>query len=56
MDYLPYLIAAYAVFAGVLLVDFIAGHLAVRRALAASAARARPARTAAPATAGELER
>lgn len=32
MDYLPYVIAAYAVFAGVLLADALAGHLAVRRA------------------------
>ncbi len=33
MDYLPYVIAAYTVFAVILLADFIAGHLAVRRAL-----------------------
>ena len=33
MSYLPYVIAAYAVFFGVLATDWLAGHLAIRRAL-----------------------
>ncbi|PPU76777.1 MULTISPECIES: heme exporter protein CcmD [Xanthomonas] len=39
MSYLPYVIAAYAVFVLVLLWDLIAGHWQVRRALKTTQAR-----------------
>lgn len=59
MTYLPYIVAAYAVFAVVLGLDFLAAHLAVRREL--RAARRRAARGAArsaprPSTTNELSR
>ena len=41
MNYLPYVIGAYAIFALVLLWDFLAPHLALRRHLRAVRQRAR---------------
>lgn len=57
MSYLSYVAAAYAVFAGVLAIDWLAGRLAIARAQRQArgrAGRSRP-RTA-PTTATELER
>ncbi|KAF1689199.1 heme exporter protein CcmD [Pseudoxanthomonas taiwanensis] len=55
MTYLPYVIGAYAVFAVVLLWDFLAPRLQLRRELRAARLRAARARKPA-ATAGELSR
>ncbi len=54
MNYLPYVIGAYAVFALVLLWDVIAPQLQIRRAL--RAARRRKAREAKPSEPMELSR
>lgn len=57
MSYAGYLAAAYAVFALVLLADWLAGHLAVRRELRQARRAAAPRRPApVPPPAGELER
>ncbi|WP_369939084.1 heme exporter protein CcmD [Xanthomonas medicagonis] len=40
MNYLPYVVGAYAVFAGVLLADFVLARLKVRSALRAARLRA----------------
>ncbi|MBD9369099.1 heme exporter protein CcmD [Xanthomonas sp. XNM01] len=55
MSYLPYVIGAYAVFVVVLLWDFLAPRLQIRRELRAARLRARRARPAA-APQGELSR
>ena len=55
MSYLPYVIGAYAVFALVLLLDFLAPRLALRRQLRAVRLRARRERKPADATV-ELKR
>ncbi|WP_083489706.1 heme exporter protein CcmD [Stenotrophomonas ginsengisoli] len=56
MSYLGYVIAAYAVFALVLLADWLAGLLAVRRALRQARQRPPARRSARPTLPTELER
>ncbi|MGN0859909.1 MAG: heme exporter protein CcmD [Stenotrophomonas sp.] len=56
MSYQGYVIAAYSVFALVLLADWLAGLLAVRRALRQARQRPPTRRATRPATPTELER
>ncbi|KAB7769263.1 MULTISPECIES: heme exporter protein CcmD [Xanthomonas] len=55
MNYLPYVVGAYAVFAGVLLADFVLARLQVRAALRAARLRAQRKRQAKAEPAPPLE-